>query len=165
MTFTYSTADLGTNPVHEVRFLLSDTVEEDHLLEDEEIAYAVTKWRDLKGSTEYVAAVLADAIAARYASEASYNADGVSVSLGPVGDQYRALAMALREQHKSLLVGGVPDVGGITPYQQRDPSIKNFAFGTGMHDDPSAGSQDHGDVDDIYYGYVEGSIGDYPTEP
>lgn len=165
MTFTYSASDLGTNAVHEVRFLLSDTVEDGRHLEDEEIQYALTKWRDLKGSVEYVAAVLADAIAARYAGEASYNADGVSVSLGPVGDQYRALAIALRSQHKSLLEGGTPDVGGITPFQQRDPSIKNFAFGTGMHDDISAGPQDYGDVDDVYYGYVEGSIGDYPTEP
>lgn len=145
MTFTYEPSELGSDPVDTVRFLLADTNTANHYLEDEEISWTISRWYPLYGTYEYVASVLADTIAARYAPEASYSADGVSVSLGPVGDQFRALAASLREQHKSLLVGGSPDVGGVSPYEERDPAIKNFNFGTGMHDDLAAGQQDYGD--------------------
>lgn len=143
MAFTYTFP--GDTDKDTVRFLLGDVIEASHQLEDEDIFWAVEQWYDVYGTLEYVASTLADTIAARYAAEASYSADGVSVSLGPVGDQFRALAASLRQQHKNLLVGGSPDVGGVSPYEQRDHNIKNFAFGTGMHDDIAAGQQDYGD--------------------
>lgn len=149
MTFSYTSP--GASSKDEVRFLLGDTTEAAHLLEDEEITWAITKWVPVYNSSEMVAAALADTIAARYAQEASYSADGVSVSLGPVGDQFRALAASLRQQHKSLLVGGSPDVGGVSPYEERDADIRNFSFGTGMHDDLAAGPQDYGDRGAPYY--------------
>jgi hypothetical protein len=141
----FSYGDPSTGDKDAVRFLLGDTTTPGHLLEDGEITWALGRWKPIYDSVEYVASVLADNIAARYAQEASYSADGVSISLGPVGDQFRALAASLRSQHKSLFVGGSPDVGGITPYEQRSQDIKNFSFGTGMHDDISAGQQDLGD--------------------
>jgi hypothetical protein len=150
MTFSYS-EDPSTSQKDEVRFLLGDTKDSGHFIEDAEIEWAIDKWGEIQGSMEYVASTLADNIAARFAQEASYSADGVSISLGPVGEQFRALAASLRQQHKSLLVGGSPDVGGISPYEQRDPDIKNFSFGTGMHDDLGAGSQDYGDQGAMYY--------------
>ena len=66
-----------------------------------------------------------------------------------VGDVYWVLGKlrSLREQHKSSLVGGFPDVGGVSPYEGTHPEIKPFAFGTGMHDDKSAGRQDYGSQD------------------
>ena len=84
--------------------------------------------------------------AARYAREASYSADGVSVSLGPVGDQYRALAASLRAQDDALHVWGFPDVGGIAPDEQLEPGTKPFAFGKGLHDNLEAGPQEYGGV-------------------
>lgn len=144
MAFTYS-GDPSTSHGDEIRFLLGDTELEDHFLENAEIEWAYQKWFPVQGTVEYVAATLADNIAARYAQEASYSADGVSVSLGPVGEQFRKLAASLRQQHKNLLVGGTPDAGGISPYEQRGSDISNFAFGTQMHDDFEAGNQDHGD--------------------
>lgn len=149
MTFTYAAP--GVSEKDTVRFLIQDTTDSEHYLEDEEIDYAIAKWMPLWGTLEFVAATLAETIASRYAREASYSADGVSISLGPVGDQFRQLAASLRAQHKSLLVGGSPDVGGVSPYEQRPHDIKNFAFGTGMHDDLAAGEQDLGDRGTPYY--------------
>jgi hypothetical protein len=141
---TFSYIDPETREQDAVRFLLGDTDSNEPLLSDEEISYALNKWMTIHGTVEYTASVLALNIAARYAREASVSADGVSVQLGQVANQFRDLAASLREQHKNLLVGGVPDVGGVSPYEQLDPDTKNFAFGTGMHDDIEAGNQDQG---------------------
>lgn len=157
MTFSYDAP--GVSDKDTVRFLLQDTNSAEAMLSDEEIQYAIAKWMPLWGSLEFVASSLASTIASRYAREASYSADGVSISLGPVGDQYRQLAADLRAQHKSLLVGGSPDVGGISPYEQRPHDVKNFAFGTGMHDDLAAGQQDYGDRGAPFYPAEE-----YPGE-
>lgn len=148
MSFSYT--DPTDSQKDAIRFLLGDVVEAEHLVEDEEIDWAISRWYPLYGTIEYVASTVADAIASRYAREASYSADGVSVSLGPVGQQYRDLAAALRQQHKSLLVGGLPDVGGISPDEQLVPGVKPFAFGTGMHDDPEVGRQDYGSQNSSY---------------
>lgn len=147
MTFSYATA--GITEKDTVRFLVQDTDPhnvEEWLVTDEEIEYSIATWKPLYGTLEYVAAMVADTIAARYAREASYSADGVSVSLGPVGDQYRMLAASLREQHKSLLVGGGPDAGGMSPDEQLLPDTKPFSFGKGIHDNIEAGPQEYGGV-------------------
>lgn len=143
MSFTYASPESSDKDA--LRFLIGDTDEEGHFTEDEEIEWILSRWMPIMGTLEYCAAIVADTIAARYAQEASYSADGVSVSLGPVGEQFRKLAATLRSQHRMLLVGGSPDAGGISPYEQRDFEIRNFSFGTGMHDDLSAGAQDYGD--------------------
>lgn len=149
MTFTYQGP--GVTEKDTVRFLLQDTTESEALVSDEEIQYAITTWLPLYGTLPFVASTIADTIAARYAREASYSADGVSVSLGPVGDQYRMLAASLREQHRALLVGGFPDVGGMTPGEQTDEAIAAFAFGTQMHDSIEVGQQDFGGKQPVWY--------------
>jgi hypothetical protein len=149
MTYTYDAP--GVSDKDTVRFLLQDTNEDEALLSDEEIQFAVTKYKDLYGSLEFVAAYLADTLAARYAREASYSADGVSINLAQQAQQFRDLAANLRSQRKNLLVGGFPDVGGITPGEELYPGIKNFAFGTGMHDDLDAGPQDYGSRDPRWF--------------
>ena len=146
---TYSYDAPGVTDKDTIRFLLQDTDPEssnEWQVSDEEIQWAYDTWYPLYHSHSYVAATLADTIAARYAREASYSADGVSVSLGPVGDQYRMLAAALRAQDTSLHVGGFPDVGGIAPDEQLEPGTKPFSFGKGIHDNIEAGPQEFGGV-------------------
>lgn len=146
---TYSYAAPGVSDKDTIRFLLQDTDPHDAgewQVTDEEVDWAYETWYPLYNSHSYVAAILADTIAARYAREASYSADGVSISLGPVGEQYRMLAASLREQHKSSLVGGAPDVGGMAPDEQLEPGTKPFAFGKGIHDNLEAGPQEFGGV-------------------
>lgn len=125
-----------------VRFLIGDT--SSTLLTDQEVQFLVDKWLPIYGTVEYVAAVAASTIAARFAREVSYSADGVSIGLGAAAQQFRDLAASLREQHKNLLVGGLPDVGGITPGEETAHDVKPFDFGTGMHDNPEGGRQNYG---------------------
>jgi len=146
---TYSYDAPGVTDKDTVRFLLQDTDPHsagEWQVSDEEIAWAYDTWYPLYSSHAYVAAALADTIAARYAREASYSADGVSVSLGPVGDQYRALAVSLRAQDDALHVGGFPDVGGMAPDEQLEPGTKPFSFAKGIHDNTEAGAQEFGGV-------------------
>jgi len=141
----------GASEKDTVRFLLQDTDMQNALFTDEEIIYTIDQWYDVQGSYEYCASILADRAAAKYAREASYSADGVSINLAQVAQQFRDLAVNLRSEHARLLVGGTPDVGGISPYEGLLPGIRNFAFGTGMHDDLEAGPQDYGNRDQVYY--------------
>ena len=142
MTATYDNP--GASDKDAVRFMVGDTNPATALVSDEEINWMVTKWMPVHGTIEYVASVIAESIGAKFAREASISADGVSVSLANLGNQFRELAVSLRSQHKSLLVGGTPDVGGITPGEQTDADIAPFDFGTGMHDNREAGRQSYG---------------------
>lgn len=139
----------GTTEKDTIRFLIQDTdphAANEWQVTDEEIQWAYDKWYPLYHSEEYVAAQVCETIAARYAREASYSADGVSVSLGPVGDQYRALAASLRLQYQQSLVGTTVDAGGIEPNEELLPGTKPFSFGKGMHDNLEAGAQDFGGI-------------------
>lgn len=156
MATTYTSPD--TDDKDYVRFLLGDTASGEWLLSDEEIQAMINKWKPLQGSLEYCASVLADNLAARYAREVSHSADGVSINLAQAAQQFRDLAVSLREQHRNALVGGTPDVGGVSPYEGQLPNVRQFAFGTGMHDDKSAGSQDFGSRDHPDY-YPEDAPG------
>lgn len=149
MTFSYG--DPSTSEKDQVRFLLQDVNSAEPFMSNEEITFMISKWKDRLGSLEYVASACAEILAARYAREAAISADGVNIQLGVVAQQFRELAASLRQQHKNLLVGGFPDVGGITPYEEQDPDIAPFSFGTGMHDDLEAGRQEYGSRD--WYSY------------
>ena len=158
MTFEYEGPQASDKDA--VRFLLGDTNEAAAMVSDEEINWMISKWKPVYNTVEYVAAAIAETLAARYVREANYSADGVSVSLANLGNQFRELAASLRQQHKNLLAGGQPDVGGISPGEQTDPEIAPFDFGTGMHDNPEAGRQQYGNRDFIPYGsYIEENPG------
>ena len=150
MTYTYDTPNASAKD--EVRFLLQDTRQDEWLVSDEEIEYALNVWKSVYGTNQWVAAFLADTIAARYAREAPISADGISVDLSGVCQQMRDLAISLRAQHNELAgVGGYPEAGGTMYGEYMDPSIKPFSFGTGMHDDPGAGMQDYGGIEPWVY--------------
>lgn len=144
---TYTYDDTLTAPKDQVRFLLQDTRTTEWLISDEEIDWAISVWYPKYGTYQWVAAFLADTIAARYAREAPISADGISVDLSGVCQQMRDLATALRAQHNELAgIAGLPEAGGIMYGDDMDPSLKPFSFGTGMHDDPSVGTQDYGGI-------------------
>lgn len=151
MTWIYS-GDPSSSDKDEVRYLVGDTDVNDQLVSDEEIDYALATWLPVYGTKQWVAAAVADQIAGRFARETSYSADGVSINLGELQHKFAERAIALRAAHHSLLVGGTPDVGGISPYEL-DPLSKPLDFGTGMHDNPEAGDQAYGQAGD-YVWYV-----------
>jgi hypothetical protein len=150
LTWTYS-GDPTTTSKDEVRFLVGDTDTEDPLVSDEEIQYTISTWYPVYGTYFYVASVVAESIAGKLARETSYSADGVSIDLGSLQQKFSERAAQLRQAHHSLLVGGTPDVGGISPYEQLDYLTKPLDFGTGMHDNPEAGQQAYGEYGDRPY--------------
>jgi hypothetical protein len=143
MTWNYS-GNPADSPVDEIRFLIGDTDTADQLLQDEEIQFLYDTWFTIYGTVFYVASIACETIAASYAREAGHSADGVSVDLGQIQEKFTKQAETLREQHMSLLIGGVPDVGGVTAGEQPDPQIQPLIFGTGMSDNIGAGRQDYG---------------------
>lgn len=154
MTASYS-GDPATSELDAIRYLIGDTSVSDALVSDEEIQYSLDKFLPLYGTEEWVAASILDTLAARYAREASFAADGVNVTLAGLQEQFSAQAEKLRSQHKSLFVGALVDVGGIDAYEQPDTSVKPTAFGTGMHDNRAAGLQEPGGGNADSYGYPD----------
>jgi|SRR5215831_16064042 len=147
MTYSYDAP--GVSDVDTIRFLIQDTDPSgtgEWLVTDEEIQWAHDTWYPLYNSDQYVASVVAETIAAKYAREASYSADGVSVGLGQVAQQFRDLAGCLREQYKQATVGTSVDVGGISPDEGLQPGTKPFSFGKGIHDYVEAGNQEWGGI-------------------
>lgn len=144
MSWTYS-GDPADGGVDEIRFLVGDTNSADPLVSDEEIEYVISKWGTVYGdgldAPLALAAVVAEQIASKFASEVSYSADGVSIGVNELQQKYNDLASSLRDQHKQFSVGGGPDVGGVLYSDTPDSSIKPTLFSIGMHDNPSAGNQ------------------------
>ena len=95
MTFTY-TGDPAGSSRDKVRFLIQDTVNTGHLLEDEEIAWLLTEWADVYDA----AAHAADILAAKFAGQADYSKSVGDLSLSETHsaqvERYQQVATNLR---------------------------------------------------------------------
>jgi hypothetical protein len=147
MAWTYS-GDPSTSDRDAVRFYVQDTDPDFQLIADEEIDFLIDKWDPQVPDTAlFVAALAAEALAARFAREVSVSADGVSVQIGDLQTRYNDLAMRLRDQYKASLKAGAPDYSGYLFDMSWDPSIKPLVFGVGFMDNYLVGKQDYGDYD------------------
>lgn len=159
MTFTYA-GDPKASDLAEVRFLVSDTDPSRPLLSDAEVTYVIDKWTPLYGSNSLNAAVCAEIIAGKFASEVSVSADGVSVSMSEAQQKYNLLAESLRDQYKQEQAMASPLFDGVLFDLTWDATIKPLVFGTGFMDNYLAGRQDYGDyAPSEYPQYLE------PTNP
>jgi hypothetical protein len=143
MSWTYS-GDPSASELDQVRFYCQDVDETRQLVTNEEIAFLLEEWRDAKDSPLYVAAVVAEAIAAKFVGEVDVSADGVSVSQGSLFERYNALAASLRDQYKARYEAAGPDLSELLS-TDHDPSIAPLSFGIGFQDNFGAGKQDYGD--------------------
>lgn len=150
MSWSYS-GDPADGGVDEVRFLVMDTDSLDQLITNEEIEYLISKWEPIYGSPLMTASMVAESIAAKFAREVSYSADGVSVGVNELQTKYDVLASSLRDQYKEASISGGPEVGGIMYSDQPDPSIRPTIWAVGMHDNVRAGSQDRGTLGPLSY--------------
>lgn len=158
MTFSYS-GDPSASDLDEVRFHLQDTDSTDPLLTDEEIEFVIDAWVDNVGTNVWAAAICAETIAAKFAREVSVSGDGVSVGVEALQDKYEALALSLRDQHKSKVgAAGVPTAGGTIFDDTFDSRIKPLSFGKGMHDSQRVGRQDYGGTSPILPEYPEDAV-------
>jgi hypothetical protein len=140
VTFTYS-GDPADSDLDAIRFYVQDTDSADWFLTDEEIEFLIAQWTPVYGNNLMVAAMAAEAIAAKFAREVSYSADGVSIGVQELQQKFDALAMSLRDQYKQYDVGSGPNAGGVLYSDTEDPTIKPTLFSVGMNDNPRAGDQ------------------------
>lgn len=161
MTFTYS-GNPSTSTRDAIRLYSQDVDFDDPLISDEEIDFLIDAWSHVTEEPVYLAAVVCDVIASKFARELSYSADGISVQAAELQTKYATLATNLREQFKDIEIGGGPDVGGIMYGEEIDPSIQPLVWAKGMHDNWLAGQQDFGGTQPNADFYPERD-GTYPT--
>lgn len=147
MSFTYD--DPANTRNEALRFLVGDVDPSQPLLQDEEYSYLITIWGVY--SDYKVASYCAAAIAAKLAREVDVSSDGQSLGTSQLQEKYEKLSVTLRDQDTATFPGDI-FMGGVDPGEGVYPGTNPLAFGTGMHDNPAAGTQDYGDYQD-QYGY------------
>jgi hypothetical protein len=155
MSWNYS-GDPADSDLDAVRFYVQDTDTLDQLISDEEIEFLIAQWVPVYGSLIMVASMAAEAIAAKFAREVSYSADGVSIGVQELQQKFDALALSLRDQYKQFDIGGGPDIGGVLYSDYPDPTIRPTIFAVGQNDNPRAGKQDRGETS-VTYPEIAGS--------
>lgn len=103
MSFNYT--DPSASPVCEVRFVVGDTVEKKHFLEDEEIAFLLKR---NAGNVGITAIRACEAICARLSRMRDETVGSVSLSLSQMYANYQNTLSMLRSQYQ--------EQGGIVPY-------------------------------------------------
>jgi hypothetical protein len=143
VSWTY-TLDPENSSRDEIRFLIGDTNEDDPQLQDEEIAYALSKFT----SNAYNAAALCcRTLASKYARLADTTIDEVSVSASQKYRHYLTLAVQLEQQGESALASslGAPYVGGVSVSNiesvEGDTDRNEPAFRTKMFNNPPGSSE------------------------
>lgn len=128
MGWTYS-GNPSTSTTDEVRFLVGDTVEDDPLLQDEELAYLVTEYG---GDTLRAAAAACDQLANRFARDVTKSGDGLSISSGERHRQFAERAAALRKQKAEKFSRGTPFAGGISKIDKDSREGDSDRIGTAI---------------------------------
>jgi hypothetical protein len=127
-----------------IRFYSQDIDENDPFISDEEIAFLISNWEHISDNPIFLAAVVCDAISAKFAREISFSADGVSISASDLQNKFQTLADSLRAQYSANEVGSGPSAGGLIAGEEFDYTVKPLSWAKGMHDNPAAGQQDFG---------------------
>lgn len=134
MAWSYS-GDPATSLKDRVRWLTGDTRQPEQLATDEEIAWALTQ----ETNAYLAAALVCEAIAARFAREESVSAIGTSHSRGSRAAEYQSRADSLRKRKRVSKTR--PTAGGIEQSEQdtaaADTSLVARTFRVGMHDNPA----------------------------
>ena len=144
MTWAYS-GDPSVSTKDEVRFLIGDTDTTDQQISDEEITYAIAN----AGSTKLAAAIVARAIAAKYARFVSKSVGDLSIQYAQRQQHYHDLADIL--QAEGNLVSVAPYAGGISvadkTAQESDTDRVLPSFTKGMHDGDGSSEESTSDSD------------------
>lgn len=131
MTWTYG-SDPAANDRDAVRFLLGDTDTLDQQVNDAEVSWALTQAAGQRGA----AAILAEALAAKYARLTSQGIGDASINYAQRQQHYSALATRLRADE--ALRGAVPYLGGMSvsdkETSENDEDRVRPAFRRGLHD-------------------------------
>jgi len=143
MTWTYALPI--TTSLHATRFYCGDTDTTQQLVQDEEITYVLAS----QPNPVSAAAIVCDAIAAKFAREADATVGQVSESASQKASAYIALAKRLRQSLGRL---AQPIFGGIDKTQKEtldlDSELVQPSFTIGQDDNPAAFDERADDPDD-----------------
>lgn len=146
LTWTYS-GDPAANDRDAVRWLSGDTDTADRLVTDEEIAFALAE----HPTQALAAAVVCEAIAAKFAREADRRVGDVSLSASQKAKAYRERAEELRANATIL---AVPSFGGLTisgkEALDEDTDAVQPSFRIGKDDHPEIPSEREYNPDDYW---------------
>ena len=133
MAWNYNITELLTKPVFQARFLIGDTNENDHQLEDEEIEFALTVRASIWGA----AATCCESISANLSRKADTTTGELRTLYSSLSRAYHARAGAY-EQKSSEMGGALPFAGGISVAQkilaETDPDRVQPAFNRNLTD-------------------------------
>lgn len=140
MTFTY--VDPTSSARDKVRFLVQDTVNTGHLLEDEEITWLISEWADVYDA----AANAAEILAARFAGQADYSKSVGDLSLSETHsaqvERYQQIATNLRMMRQRRYVPTwVANADALKSTADRDVATYNTDAYTGQFDNPRGSSE------------------------
>lgn len=147
MGWNYS-GDPTSCPRDAVRFLVGDTCENEPLVEDGEIAYALLK----QSQPELAAAIVLRALAAKFSRLDSVSVGGVSRSGSAIADAYAKRASELDPSGVTAVTYLVlPSFGGLKISEKDtlddDTDAVQPAFRRGMNDIPEGPDDAFDDVD------------------
>lgn len=133
MTWSYSWDQLATNPVYAVRLEIGDIVSCDPQLQDEEIAYFISKRSSLYGAC----AECCRSLASKFSRSVDTAAGGNKASFSQLAKAYVKQTL-LFEQRAALGGAGMPYAGGISvadmlAQMQNDDRVPSN-FTVGMHE-------------------------------
>ena len=109
MTWSYNAPLLATSPKDVVRLLIGDTNTANQLLQDEEIAYILTR----RPNTYGAAAECCRSLATRFATEATTKAGNTEIMYSDISKAYAARATAFESQAANS-GAGLPYAGGLS---------------------------------------------------
>jgi hypothetical protein len=156
MSWTYN--ENLTTSTDRVRWLVGDTNTDDQLVQDEEIAFALSE----DASVYAAGATVARAIAAKFARLPSTSIDGLSISLRERVEHYNALADDLETKAGRAAGGlGVPFVGGVSVDAMRATASNNDRTPNRLR----IGMQDSPDVPVIVGTQRGGTLSDTDEQP
>lgn len=152
MTFSYSPS--LPSPLHRVRFLIGDTVDAGHLVENQEITYTLS----IQPIETFAAAAIAESLAARFAGKPDVRVGQTSVSNSALAAQYRELAARLRAAGgtiaggdgtgptaSTMYVGGISRDERLEQYADDDAILPSFRLGKDDHPGTTTEANDLGE--------------------
>lgn len=139
--FTYS-SDPSASSLDKVRFLIQDTVNTGHLLEDEEIAWLLSEWADVYDA----AAAAADILSAKFAGQADYSKSIGDLSLSEThsnqAERYTQIATNLRlMRQRRYTPTWVASSDSLKSTADRDVATYNTDSYLGQFDNPRGSSE------------------------
>ncbi len=109
MSWTYNPGEIASSPLYQVRNIIGDIEEDDPLLQDEEILYALT---EVSADVIRASIICCERIASRYMKKSGFKLGPYSIDLSSRADVYTNLANQLKNKVAS---SGGPSWTGSRP--------------------------------------------------